>query len=385
MALSPNYGFPEPDNSSLVKNGAQDIRALGDAVDTAIWNVGFGQAGKNKLINGDFGINQRAFTSNTTSDLYNFDRWQTVNADGTVTTTPQTFTVGTAPVAGYEGKNFLRIVTTGQTLVSARANFSQKIESVRSFAGQTITVSFWAKANSATPAISVEAFQNFGTGGSPSASVSGSVASGTVAKKTISTSWARYSATLTIPSITGKTLGTTNDGFLSLNFWVSGGSDFNTRTDSLGIQSNTFDIWGVQAEYGSKATPFETATGTIQGELAACQRYFYKKSADASNAYAYFAQGTITSTTNLRALLEFPVAMRTSPTVTKTGNMNISTAGVAVTSVSIDGNTATGDSSENKVAQSLIFAAASGLTVGQSGYVFANNDTTANLSFSAEL
>jgi len=35
MALSPNFSFPEPDNSSLVKNGAQDIRALGDAIDTA--------------------------------------------------------------------------------------------------------------------------------------------------------------------------------------------------------------------------------------------------------------------------------------------------------------------------------------------------------------
>ena len=35
MALSPNFSFPEPDNSSLVKNGAQDIRALGDAIDSA--------------------------------------------------------------------------------------------------------------------------------------------------------------------------------------------------------------------------------------------------------------------------------------------------------------------------------------------------------------
>jgi hypothetical protein len=35
MALSPNFSFPEPDNSGLVKNGAQDIRALGDAIDSA--------------------------------------------------------------------------------------------------------------------------------------------------------------------------------------------------------------------------------------------------------------------------------------------------------------------------------------------------------------
>lgn len=36
MALSPNFSFPEPDNSSLVKNGAQDIRALGDAIDSTL-------------------------------------------------------------------------------------------------------------------------------------------------------------------------------------------------------------------------------------------------------------------------------------------------------------------------------------------------------------
>ena len=36
MATSPIYGWPEPDNSSLVKNGAQDIRALGDAIDTTM-------------------------------------------------------------------------------------------------------------------------------------------------------------------------------------------------------------------------------------------------------------------------------------------------------------------------------------------------------------
>lgn len=33
MATSPNFGFPEPDNTALVKNGAQAIRTLGDAID----------------------------------------------------------------------------------------------------------------------------------------------------------------------------------------------------------------------------------------------------------------------------------------------------------------------------------------------------------------
>jgi hypothetical protein len=67
MATSPNYGWSEPDNTSLVKNGAQAMRTLGDAIDTSVWNVGYGQAGKNKIINGDFGIWQRGTSITTTS------------------------------------------------------------------------------------------------------------------------------------------------------------------------------------------------------------------------------------------------------------------------------------------------------------------------------
>jgi hypothetical protein len=285
MALSPEYGWPEPDNSSLVKNGAQDIRALGDAIDTSVWNVGYGQAAKNKIINGDFSINQRAFTSTTTSGTFGFDRWTLQASDGTVTYSAETFTLGSAPVAGYESANFGRIVTTGQTLSTASAGLIQRIESVRTFAGQTVTVSFWAKAASGTPKIAVEFGQNFGSGGS-------STVFTLVATPTLSTSWARYSGTVTVPSISGKTIAGGNDR-LGLTFWVSAGSDLNSRTNSLGIQSNTFDIWGVQAEYGSKATPFQTATGTIQGELAACERYYQRVTTTSSTGIQQgWANGT---------------------------------------------------------------------------------------------
>ena len=302
MALSPQYGWSEPDNSSLVKNGASDIRTLGDAIDTSVWNVGYGQAGKNKVINGDFSINQRNFTSVTTTATYMFDRFQTTLADGTVTYTPQVFTPGTAPVSGYEATNYLRCVTTGQTLTTAEARITTKMENVRTFAGQTVTVSFWAKAGSGTPSIALELIQTFGSGGSTS--VTGIIST----KQAITTGWARYTWTGTVPSIAGKTVGTAND-CLQAVIWLSAGSSFNSRTASLGIQSNTFDIWGVQVEYGSKATPFQTATGTIQGELAACQRYFqiYPTGSDAQ-AWS----GQFYSTTAARLYKDLPVIMRTS-------------------------------------------------------------------------
>ncbi len=267
-------------------------------------------AGKNKVINGDFNINQRAFTSTSGSGAYTFDRWRTQFVGGTVTYSTQAFTAGTAPVSGYESTNFARVVISGQTNSGGDlAIWNHRIEGVRTFAGQTATISFWAKASSGTPKISTSIEQNFGSGGSGTVYVYGTA-------PTISTSWARYSMTVSVPSISGKTIGTSN--YLQLN--VEPSNAYNTN---LGYQNGTFDIWGVQMEAGSTATAFQTATGTIQGELAACQRY-YQKSYDTNTA-----PGTTDNfngaTTNGAAVTTnyawfqtspFKVSMRVTPSVT---------------------------------------------------------------------
>lgn len=36
MALSPKYSWPEPDDSDFVKDGASQIRDLGDAIDSTV-------------------------------------------------------------------------------------------------------------------------------------------------------------------------------------------------------------------------------------------------------------------------------------------------------------------------------------------------------------
>jgi hypothetical protein len=269
-------------------------------------SLGF-TAGKNKIINGDFRINQRGFSSTTTDGVFGFDRWLLQTSGGS-TYSAQTFTVGTAPVVGYEGINFARVATTGQSGAGVYTTLSQRIESVRTFANQTITVSFWAKASSGTPSIAVELVQNFGSGGSPS-----SVVNTFVTKQQITTSWARYSASVAVPSINGKTLGTTNDGYLSVDFWTSAGTTYNARTNSLGIQTATIDFWGVQVEAGNTATAFQTATGTLAGELAACQRYFLRYG-DSSNQA--LGAGMYYSTTDSYFDIMYPVIMRGTPTVT---------------------------------------------------------------------
>jgi len=374
MALSPEYGWPEPDNSSLVKNGAQDIRALGDAIDTSVWNVGYGQAAKNKIINGDFYINQRAFTSITTAAQYGFDRWALGNVGnfGTVTYTPETFTPGTAPVAGYEGKTFARVVTTGQTQTNVLTTLRQPIESVRTFANETVSVSFWAKAASGTPKIAVNLEQQFGTGGSPS-----SLVDNYLGQTTLSTSWARYSVTGSVASISGKTLGTNNNDYLLALFILSAGTDNNAKSGSLGIQSNTFDIWGVQVEYGSKATPFQTATGTIQGELAACQRYYRRFNAGGSSSYLGF--GSAFSTTKITASF-YTGTMRITPTTLDYNAINVAdgVTGYASTAASLVAATSTPD------VANVDFTVASGLTQYRPYFAQANG-TTSYVGFSAEL
>jgi hypothetical protein len=329
---------------------------------------------QNAIINGAFEINQRNFSSTTASNEFTFDRWRTaVLGDGTTTFSSQAFTPGLAPEQGYEATRFQRIVTTGQTTSGVGSFIEQRIENVRTFANETVTFSFWAKAASGTPKIALEFQQFFGVGGSPSATVN--TYGGQV---TISTSWARYSVTVAIPSVSGKTIGTTDPGFLSARFWVSAGSDFNARTGSLGIQSNTFDIWGVQLEAGTVANPFRRNANSIQGELAACQRYYYRIGGE--TLFQRFGNGYGTGTTTADLIIPYPVPLRVKPTVSATvTNLQILPVGVTVTSISTDTNII------NSQAGAITANAASGLTSNVPYSFRASNSLTPFIEFNSEM
>jgi hypothetical protein len=234
-----------------------------DQVQVANLNGGPLAGFRNRIINGNFDFWQRG-TSFTGSE-YGADRWVHRRVGTTHTATRQAFTLGQTDVPS-EPQYFCRTVVSS---VAGAANFSrldQQIESVRTFAGQQITFSFWAKADT-TKNISVQLQQAFGSGGSPSAEVNFGVT-----KVSIGTSWQKVTVTATAPSISGKTLGTGNNDSLVAIIWFDAGSSFNSVTDTLGQQSGTFDIAQVQLEPGPIATPFEQRP--IGTELALCQRYF---------------------------------------------------------------------------------------------------------------
>ena len=318
-------------------------------------------AGKNKIINGDFNIWQRG-TSFTADPNYSADRWYSIwDGSGTHTITQQPFTAGTAPVAGYESQYFLRY---NQSVAGSGATYSffgQRIEDVRNFAGQTVTVSFWAKAASSIALTAIALNQVFGTGGSSN------VQNNASSTPTIGTSWARYTATIALQSISGKTLGA--GSYLELGIFMPLNATF------------TIDIWGVQVEAGSVATPFTTATGTLSGELAACQRYFQKLSVTTGQSGNLLGFGTAFSTTVVPITLSIPVTMRALPSLTVSGGADFRLYDGASASATSAMTIYTADTGQ----AITINAISSGLTQFRPYYLIPANAVAAYIQLSAEL
>lgn len=213
---------------------------------------------KNKIINGDFDLWQRGATFNSiANNSYFADRWFHFDngTTETINITRQAFTLGQTDVPG-EPQYFVdfEIATKGDT-TSIRPR--QKIEGVRTFAGQTVIVSYYAKATTGFTA-RTDLIQKFGTGGSPSSGVNilGN-------NKSFTTTWQKFTQILSVLSISGKTLGTNNNDTLELVFIFD--------SVATGV---TISVAQVQIEKGSVATGFEKRL--IGLELMLAQRFYQK-------------------------------------------------------------------------------------------------------------
>jgi hypothetical protein len=359
------------DNLAAGANGSTLV--ADSSTSTGLRYQGNFAAGKNKVINGDFGIWQRGTSFSPASSVTTFlaDRYSCyVEGSGTTRTiSQQTFTPGTAPVAGYEGRFFLRYAqTVGPSAGIGNNLLITKLEDVRTFAGQTVTFSFWAKAAATTVLEAVRFVQNFGSGGSPSSSVTTTLATSI----SVGTSWERFTYTATVPSISGKTIGTNNDSFLEarVGFPLGSGATF------------TVDTWGWQVEASNTATAFQTATGTIQGELSACQRYYYRTGAlpSGGGAYTVVGQGSAYLTTGIYSLIPLPSTMRVKPSTIDWSGLGFGDGANSIIVPSVinyDGSTNTNCA--------VINSAVTGATQFRMYQLTGNNNAQSFIGFSAEL
>jgi hypothetical protein len=272
--------------------------------------------GRNLLHNSMFNIQQRGQGPWSVFG-YTFDRWRfDLNLD-TSTVQAAAMTDGSRTALGDESALWAAtFIVTGNAGAAAYTLINQRIEDVRRLSGKTVTVSFWAATNSGTLKVGVSFDQYFGSGGSPSTTVN--IAGQPITAGSV---WTRYSLTFALPSVVGKTVGTNGDHSTFLHFWFSAGSNFNTRTGSIGVQSGTVNIWGCQLELGSAATPLEKLDPVLQ--LQQCQRFFQ------TGQIFGASYGVIGSA--YQVIYVFPVIMRATPTfgITTNASSNISSFSLA--------------------------------------------------------
>ena len=319
----------------------------------------------NPVINSAFQIWQRGTTfASIGTTQYSADRWYygnggtsnyTISRQATGDTTNLPFIQYCARLARASGNT--------NTAIQYFANVFETINSIP-YAGKTITFSYYARVGANWSGTGFSAVTSTGT--TTDASFFSGPGSNAVATSspTLTTTWQRFTATGTVAASATQMAVYFNwspSGTAGANDWI--------------------EITGVQVECGSVATPFKTNGATIQGELAAAQRYYYRFvpfAGSGGNYYGPYAVGGATSTTNAYVTGHIPVAMRSAPTFNRSGSQIYNSASnIAVTAL---GNAwATGTSF------SINVTVASGLTAGQVCHFAANNNSADYFDLSAEL
>lgn len=350
-------------NAPLTNSGTSTAAVLG--VDYSAL-----QDGRNVIINGGMDYWQRGVSSTSTNG-YTADRWLVSSNVSSTSSTRQS--IPSDMVSTLGGLSYY--MDFAATIVSPAFGYSlvrTRIEDVRTLAGKTATISFYAKGATAST-IGFRFSQNFGTGGSSAVDFGHT-------NVNLTTSWTRYTFTINIPSISGKTIGI--DSTLDLLFDKHLGTDFaSIGYTTLPNLAGVLSITGVQLEAGSQATQFKRAGGTIQGELAACQRYYFR--AGGENTYQWFGTGPAQSSTICNIVVPLPTTFRVAATSVEYSTIGLQTYSgtglIAITAATMSAAT------NNKNVAQVDLSVASGLTTGTHYRALANNSTSAYIGFSAEL
>jgi hypothetical protein len=317
-------------------------------------------AGKNFVINGGMDIWQRG-TSFAVSGLgyaaYTVDRWHCyAGGSGTISQDTSLF----APGSRY-GLRFTATASGGQ-------NWYQMIETanVAALAGQTVTLSGYAGGTSGVTGNYVLLWYSTNTdAGLFDAGWTACTTVATTLNPAINGTMQRYASVYSVPS-----------NAKSLRVQWTTGALTNTQFQTIS---------GFQLELGSVATPFSRAGGDIQGELAKCQRYYWRSGfPNESIDYAKHALGYSQNTTSLWCQMLYPVTMRVAPSIeSSTLAVSGSTIGIYdsisnfnVSSLSIDRST---------IRSCNFNANTTGLTAYRPAQLQNLNNINGFIGFSAEL
>ena len=315
LSVSGNTTLGDASTDTVLMTGAPSIGGAG---------YGMGMGFRNRIINGAMVIDQRsagASVTVTSTDFFTCDRWRQFASVTSKYSVEQTIS-GTAAPAGFT--DYLGVTSLSAYSVLTGDNFSlyQAIEGFNSAdlgwgaaGASTVTLSFWVRSSL--------------TGTFGGALSNSNVDRSYPFSYTISSANTWEQKTVTIA---GDTTGTwlTNNG-IGIRLWFSlgagstylgtagawAGADYRGatgQTSVVGTNGATFYITGVQLEKGSTATAFDYRD--YGRELIMCQRYFQKITAAPG-------VGQNGSTTVADLNFTFRVDMRTTPTATPAGVMQV--------------------------------------------------------------
>jgi len=301
--------------------------ALGTPASGVMTNVtGINYDGyKNRIINGAMVINQRAGgTVTPTASTYTYitDRWNVLQSQSSKLTAAQS---STAP-AGFNNSLLITSSSAYSITSTDQFMFSQSIE------GYNIADLGWGTANAKTVTLSFWVQSSLtGTYGVVLKNNSSGYTYGATYTINSANTWEQK--TITIAGPTGGTWETTTSAGIIVRFGLGVGSTYSLAAGSwstsgyydgvtgaqslVGTNGATFYLTGVQLEKGSTATSFDYRPyGT---ELALCQRYYQKFTAD--GAYGNIG-GTAWVRTSSTFVANEPhlVSMRATPTGASLGN-----------------------------------------------------------------
>lgn len=207
----------------------------------------------NHILNGQFRFySQQTVSSFTANDKLEFaPKWFFTKNNTTATDSVKIISFPMGGVAGVPANpdNYVEytcsVAGTGETSKS----IFNKILDVTTFQEEQVSFSFVAKSPSASP-VELVFVQDFGAGGTPSPTVSTNVAT-----FTLTNTWARYTASFTVPSVGAMTKGTSGDD----NVQVKIALPLNTV--------GTVQFTNVQIERGALANPYQYRTYDIERAL----------------------------------------------------------------------------------------------------------------------